>query len=463
MVFSSMIFLWIFLPFVFCVNLFAKTKISNYILLISSLFFYAWGEIEYLFLLIISIFANWLFAKALCEIKERKVVLAIGIIFNLFFLCQYKYLAFFVRMINDIFQVKVLNEVDSYLPIGISFYTFQAISFLVDIYRKDVDKQPTFINTALYIAFFPQLIAGPIVKYKDINQQIDSRQISSEKFAVGFRRFIYGLGKKVIISNVLGMCVDNAYANDVLLMDSRMIWIASLSYTMQIYYDFSGYSDMAIGLGGMFGFDIPENFNYPYLSKSIREFWRKWHISLSTWFKEYVYIPLGGNRKGHIRTYINLVIVFFLTGLWHGANYSYIVWGLYHGLFSIVERRGLNKYLERHNFISWLYCFCVVNIGWVLFRVEDVSLGFQMIKRMLLFWKYNDVHIGINNYIDIKVYVMLLFGILGMGIIQRYTPKRIVDKWKNSILETVYCMLVLILCLASLAANTYNPFIYFQF
>lgn len=307
------------------------------------------------------------------------------------------------------------------------------------------------------------MIAGPIVKYKDINKQIKERNITWINAADGFKRFIYGLSKKTLISNVLGLCADTVFSYHVTVIDYKMAWIGALAYTFQIYYDFSGYSDMAIGLGKMFGFTIPENFNYPYLSRSITEFWRRWHISLGSWFREYVYIPLGGNKGSKIKTYINLVIVFFLTGLWHGAHFKFIVWGLYHGFFSIIERLGLKKILDKSKILSALYCFLIVMFGWVIFRADDTVLGIGYIAHMLLTWKHSDINIPIQDYLDAKTVFCGICAILGMGLLKAVIPDRLAEKWKDSVVEAIYCVILLILCLASIASDTYNPFIYFQF
>lgn len=320
------------------------------------------------------------------------------------------------------------------------------------------------MNVALYISFFPQLIAGPIVKYRDINKQIENRYVLWTDVSDGFKRFIYGLGKKVLIANTLGMCADIIYAYDITSIDCKTAWIGALAYTFQIYYDFSGYSDMAIGLGRMFGFRISENFDHPYMSKSISEFWRRWHISLGSWFKEYVYIPLGGNRKGNIRTYANLILVFFLTGLWHGADLSFIIWGFYHGFFSIIERLGIRKALEKLKILPVIYTFFVVNVGWVLFRANDTITGLRFIARMLLPWRHQELQNIITcNYMDSKTIFMFFCAVIGMGFINRFTPKQLKNYWNGSIVEAFYCVIVLLLCLASVASDTYNPFIYFQF
>lgn len=461
MVFSSGVFLLVFLPITFIVNLFLSTKQSNIWLLIASLLFYAWGEPFFVFLMILSIIVNWLVGMGIgkCEGKLKSLILTLGIVFDLGFLGYYKYAGFAVSLLNRLAHHEIMSVPQIALPIGISFFTFQAISYIVDVYRKDTEYSKSVVNVALYIAFFPQLIAGPIVKYRDINQQIEKRQANWVKVSNGFRRFIYGLAKKVLISNVLGLCVDTIYSNDLSFIDYKVAWIGALAYTFQIYYDFSGYSDMAIGLGKMFGFDILENFNYPYVSKSISEFWRRWHISLGSWFREYLYIPLGGNRKGEIRTYINLCIVFFLTGLWHGANLTFVFWGLYHGFFRIIERLGFDKWLKKHNVLATIYCFLVVNFGWVIFRSTSIINSLRYLARMILPFKYNNSTLEMYTFLNLKVVFIGVVAILGAGCV----PKKIVDKWKNSIPEAIYCVVLLILCLASIASNTYNPFIYFQF
>lgn len=461
MVFSSGVFLLVFLPITFIVNLFLSTKQSNIWLLIASLLFYAWGEPFFVLLMILSIIVNWLVGMGIAksEGKLKRLILTLGIVFDLGFLGYYKYAGFVVSLLNRIVHHEIMSVPQIALPIGISFFTFQAISYIVDVYRKDTEYSKSVVNVALYIAFFPQLIAGPIVKYRDINKQIEKRKVNWVKVSDGFKRFIYGLAKKVLISNVLGLCVDTIYSNDLSFTDYKVAWIGALAYTFQIYYDFSGYSDMAIGLGKMFGFDILENFNYPYVSKSISEFWRRWHISLGSWFREYLYIPLGGNRKGEIRTYINLCIVFFLTGLWHGANLTFVFWGLYHGFFRIIERLGFEKWLKKRNVLATIYCFLVVNFGWVIFRSTSIINSLRYLARMILPFKYNNSTIEMYTFLNLKVVFIGVVAILGAGCV----PKKIAKKWRGSILEAIYCVFLLILCLASIASNTYNPFIYFQF
>lgn len=459
-----MIFLWVFLPVVFVVNFILPKQLSNLFLLLASLFFYAWGEPVMVLLMVASIIVNWLVGYGIDRFEaQKKWILLLGIVFDLGALGYYKYAGFFAKVVNDVTGSSLLQVKQIALPIGISFFTFQAMSYIVDVYRKDTEASKSPINVALYISFFPQLIAGPIVRYHDINEQIKARSITSEKVATGFRRFVYGLGKKVLISNVLGACADTLYGYDLSQTGTLMAWIGALMYTFQIYYDFSGYSDMAIGLGKMFGFDIQENFNYPYLSKSLSEFWRRWHISLGQWFREYVYIPLGGNRKGVAWTYINLAIVFFLTGLWHGANYTFIVWGIFHGFFRLIERAGLEKSLQKSKVLSHVYLFLLVNFGWVLFRSDTISIAIGRIGRMLDPWATVDETISTWQYLNSKTLVIFAIAVLGCGILQSIAPKRLAEKWKNSVPEVLFCTVILFLTIAALAGDTYNPFIYFQF
>lgn len=364
MLFSSMTFLWVFLPCVFLIHLVLKPCYQNVFLMLASLLFYAWGEPAYLVLMLLSIFVNWVLGLAIEKFAaSKKIWLIASIVFNLAVLGYYKYYDFLAESINHLLGRDLLPIAGISLPIGISFFTFQIMSYVIDLYRGEYRAQKNIVHLALYISFFPQLIAGPIVRYKDINEQIEHRTLSVEKTVYGLRRFTYGLGKKVLISNVLAECVDTIYGNPISEIGTTTAWVAALLYTFQIYYDFSGYSDMAIGLGKMFGFDFLENFNYPYLSGSIHEFWQRWHISLGTWFREYVYFPLGGNRKGKVRTYINLIIVFLLTGTWHGASWNFIFWGAYHGFFQILERLGLERLLKKTKVLKYLYAFLVVVVG----------------------------------------------------------------------------------------------------
>ncbi len=463
MVFSSSIFLWGFLPIVFIINYFIQPKYSNGFLLIASLVFYAWGEPYFVFLMMFMILFNWLIGMGIDKCANRKMALAAGILIDLIILGYCKYAAFGIEVLHRLLGKEIFSIPQIRLPIGISFFTFQAISYIVDVYRKETKAQKKIINVALYISFFPQLIAGPIVKYRDINEQIEKREITCEGVGGGYRRFVYGLAKKVLISNILGKSADSIFALEITNINGIMAWAAALLYTFQIYYDFSGYSDMAIGLGEMFGFHIPENFSFPYLSSSIQEFWRRWHISLSSWFKEYVYIPLGGNRKGRIRTYVNLFVVFFLTGLWHGASFSFIIWGLYHGFFSILERPGWKKILDKSRWISWLYCFLVVNFGWVIFRLNYLKKSLLFIMKMIMPWNWDSGLHSLWEYVDIKTIFVFLCAAAGCGILQRLCSVKVAEWWKNSKIEFVCCTFMLIFSIAAIVSDTYNPFIYFQF
>jgi alginate O-acetyltransferase complex protein AlgI len=468
MVFSSMTFLWVFLPIVFVATmLLRKIKLQNICLLITSLFFYAWGEPRYVFLMIFSIFMNWLFGMLIDRFDARKkLFLVLDIICNLALLGYFKYTDFAIVTIDRLFHADIPVAGIS-LPIGISFFTFQAMSYVIDLYRGKYKVQRNILNLALYISFFPQLIAGPIVQYKDIDDQIEDRVVSVEKVASGFRRFAYGLGKKVIISNLVAVASDNLFHMDVANMTGAMAWCAALFYTLQIYYDFSGYSDMAIGLGRIFGFEFLENFNYPYISGSIREFWRRWHISLSSWFRDYVYIPLGGNRKGTFRTYLNNVIVFFLTGLWHGAAWNFVLWGMYHGFFIIIERLGLGRVLKKSRVISHIYAMFVVAIGWVFFNVTSVHHGVSIVARMLLPWRYTESLKTFGELVSLQSWLAVIAGIIGCGILQTVfahgAQRKIADWWKGSAAEGVWLAVVVAVSIVLLANNTYNPFIYFRF
>lgn len=464
MVFSSLIFIWMFLPVVFIGYIILPDRFKNITLLFVSLIFYAWGEPKYIVLMICSIFINYIIGLLMDRYEnKKKQILIIGVTLNIAILGYFKYFNFLIDIIN-LFIKQDLTLLDISLPIGISFFTFQILSYIIDLYRGQYKAQKNIVNLALYISFFPQLIAGPIVRYKDINQQLDSRQQTLEQIAAGIRRFIYGLGKKVIIANTVAQCVDKIYAIDYVGISGATAWIGAMCYMLQIYYDFSGYSDMAIGLGKMFGFEFLENFNYPYLSASIQEFWQRWHISLGTWFREYLYIPIGGNRKGVSRTYINLLIVFIVTGLWHGASFNFILWGLYHGLLQIIERVGLSNILKKHKVIAHLYVFITVIFGWVLFRAEGLTQAIGMIKRMVLPWEYKEDVLVMGSIFGNKTLLIVLIGILGCGLFQYVVKKiRLAEKWKNSYLEMVYCAMVFVLCIVMLAGNTYNPFIYFRF
>ena len=466
MVFSSMVFLWIFLPIVMAVYFIIPKKFisaKNIVLLIASLLFYAWGEPVYVLLMLLSILFNYSMGILLYKLDCKKLILVIDILGNLLVLGYYKYYDFLIDSINGIFGTEIPLK-DIALPIGISFFTFQILSYIIDLYRGEIELQKNPINLALYISFFPQLIAGPIVKYHDISKALESREQSLEQVSEGVRRFIYGFAKKVLIANVLARTVDNIYALDISDVTSTFAWVAAVFYMLQIYYDFSGYSDMAIGLGKIFGFNFNENFNYPYMSWSIKEFWRRWHISLSSWFRDYLYIPLGGNRKGAVRTYINLIIVFFVTGLWHGAGYTFILWGLFHGLFSILERTPWGKVVEKIKPLGFIYSTFVVLMGWVLFRADTIQMALEMYRRMFGFGQYTESTYVWQEIMYNRSIATAVAAVLGCGFVQAILKKTGLDKkLKDSYLEIVWLVIILLLSIASLAANSYNPFIYFRF
>lgn len=464
MVFSSFVFLWIFFPIVFIQYFIIRDELKNVFLLAASLLFYAWGEPVYILLMLCSILINYAAGLLIAKYAAyKKYVLIVDIIINIGLLGYFKYFSFLVEIISTLTGVvPELPEIT--LPIGISFYTFQILSYIIDLYRGQCKVQKNIINLALYISFFPQLIAGPIVKYRDINDQLSNRKCTLDKIAEGIRRFIYGLGKKVIIANVVAKCVDTVYALDLSDITGALAWGSAVLYALQIYYDFSGYSDMAIGLGKIFGFEFQENFRYPYLSTSVQEFWQRWHISLGTWFKEYLYIPLGGNRNGKIRTYCNLFIVFLITGLWHGANYNFILWGGMYGAFQIIERMGLKNFLAKHKIFAHIYMALIFIFGWVLFRADNLKQAAGIIKRMLVPWRYMESTFISAKIFENKTLLVILLGIFGCGIIQLLLRKlNLNEKLKNSYIEIVYCGMVFVLCIVALAGNNYNPFIYFRF
>ena len=467
MVFSSMTFLWVFLPLLLVFYYLAHPAMKNYVLLVFSLVFYAWGEPRYIFLMIISIVVNYamgILLNSRTSKRARVLVLISAIIFNVGLLGYYKYSGFLVDNINKLFGTSIKAKALT-LPIGISFYTFQIMSYIIDLYRKEIKVQKNVFNLALYISFFPQLIAGPIVKYKDVDEQIRKRNVTLDSFVAGTKRFIYGLSKKTLIANTMAIVADRVFDSDVSGISTSLAWVGAISYSLQIYYDFSGYSDMAIGLGKMFGFEFAENFNLPYKSKSITEFWRRWHISLSTWFKEYIYIPLGGNRKGKIRTYINLWIVFIVTGIWHGAAWTFLAWGLFHGFFIFVERLGLKKLLDKCHVINHVYALFVVNFGWVIFRSNGLKNSLRFIKRMII---PEDIKASINIYslVSKKFIVVLIAAVLLSCIIQSVygiVKNNGVVKKIVMVCEPLVIIALWLLCIMSLVSNTYNPFIYFRF
>ena len=492
MLFSSMIFLWVFLPIVIIINYSfnliisdenTRVHVKNIFLLIASLFFYAWGGIYFLCIMIFSILINFTGGYLVSRIEsgsKRKFILFITILLNLLMLGYFKYFNMLVIIIEQIlakndtqtFWINILSMrgtgalhfKEVVLPIGISFFTFQAMSYVIDVYRGDAKTQKNIFDFGLYVALFPQLIAGPIVRYMDVAEQINYRRESTIKFAHGIKRFCYGLGKKVIFANTFALVVDNIYALDLSRIGAVLAILLTISYALQIYYDFSGYSDMAIGLGLMFGFRFRENFNYPYTAFSITDFWRRWHISLSTWFKEYVYIPLGGNRCGLFRTCLNLMIVFLLTGIWHGANFTFIIWGLAYGIIQVIEKLFLLKFLNwnKLKIINVIYVLVIATTLFVVFRCDNIFDALTIFKQ----YSTLESDYSILTYISMKFIIILILGILFTGVFQRsFIP--IYNKLRNfTIVNVVDALLqfsILAYSILSIADGTYNPFIYFQF
>ncbi len=474
MVFSSILFLWALFPVILVIYYLPlprskaehRLKFQNFMLVVFSLFFYAWGEPKYIFLMLFSVLINFSFGLLIEQKKQKSLLLAFCVAANLLLLGYFKYFNFFVEIWNQLAGSTAQLSVKTVaLPIGISFYTFQALSYVVDVYRGENRAQKSFLYMILYISFFPQLIAGPIVKYHDIEQQIEDRRVTPDDFCYGIKRFIFGLGKKVILSNTFAEVVDLAFAYHPANLSRRLLWGTAILYMLQIYFDFSGYSDMAIGLGKMFGFSFQENFLLPYTATSIRDFWRKWHVSLSSWFREYVYIPLGGNRKGTVRTYINLIAVFFLTGIWHGAGWTFIIWGFYHGFFNILERCFLGKWMGkgRWNILEHIYTLFVVLIGWVIFRAPTFSYALDYIRYMFV---PHECMLQAERFFSTKVTLYMIIGILGSGIVQsllRQKNFRFAADSRISLAGMAGYMAVMWLSLMLLVNNTYNPFIYFRF
>lgn len=476
MLFSSIVFLGFFLPVVLIVYyVIPSIKYRNCVLLVSSLLFYAWGEPKFVLLMIISIIFNFSMGIFISERKSRKKILIFSIIVNLIVLFIFKYLGFTCEIINvfiNSLHLRPLTVLNLILPIGISFYTFQEISYLVDVYRNPGLVQKNVLNLGLYITFFPQLIAGPIVRYHDINYQIENRRENIADFSKGLERFIVGLSKKVILANNFALVCDAIYDSSFTSYGTLAAWIAAISYALQIYYDFSGYSDMAIGIAKLFGFDLLENFDYPYSASSITDFWKRWHISLTNFFRDYVYIPLGGNRNGKTRTVLNRFFVFLLTGLWHGASFNFIFWGLAHGTSMVLERQ--TKINERKNVILRIgyrvFTLFVIIFLWVLFRnetKETVKIWLKMLGinyNIFLSSVHKDKVLPLMFfYVDTKFYILTFFGLIFSF---PWWKKISFLKEKFVAVKVIKCICLVILlwiCFSFLASNTYNPFIYFRF
>lgn len=476
MVFSSVIFLCLFLPIVLGgYYLLPKREAKNLWLIAASLLFYAFSGLWYVLLLLFSVFCNYL---AGLFVSGRKGVLYVAVAVNLGVLGVFKYLTFLVRTVNQLPGVAIAVP-SIVLPVGISFFTFQGLSYVIDVYRNERLKSTRFRDVLLYIALFPQLVAGPIVRYEDVADEIKSRRHTLEQLANGLRRFIIGLSKKLMIADVCGSVVTLIYSAKSSALDSRTAWLAAVCYLIQIYFDFSGYSDMAIGLGLCFGFHFKENFNYPYISTSIQEFWRRWHISLSTWFREYLYIPLGGNRKGKAKTYRNKLMVFFCTGLWHGANWTFIIWGLWHGFFIVAEdaakklfglgKHGKNRRNPVETVLKHLYTLLVVLIGFVIFRADNMGQAFSMIGAMFSGIRASaQTGLLLAQCLTPLTMFALLFGLVGSTPVLPMVCRKAEQQTGSvyvclRVLSYVGALILLLVDILHLSAASYVPFIYFQF
>ncbi|NLO35406.1 MAG: MBOAT family protein [Clostridiaceae bacterium] len=474
MVFSSPTFLFLFLPIVWLLHLIAPRRWRNLLLLLASLVFYGWGEPVFVLVMLLSCLVNYGLARGLsadhvtAEAQKRKAVLVLAIIFNIGLLAVFKYADFLVYSLNNLFSLAI-PQPGIPLPIGISFFTFQALSYVIDVYRQETPVQKRLDSLMLYIAFFPQLIAGPIVKYHDIADQIDARTITVQKTSEGIRRFIVGLGKKLLLANTFGRVADQVFSLLPAELSFAVSWLGAFCYLLQIYFDFSGYSDVAIGLGHVFGFSFKENFRYPYQAENMQDFWRRWHISLSTWFREYLYIPLGGNRNGQWRTGINRVIVFFITGLWHGAGWTFIIWGLYHGFFLLLESYRLIRTDWLWRPLRHVYTILVVLVGFVLFRSEHLVQAGAFLRSMFLsFAASGDTAARLLQEAATPGFLILLpvaFVLtlpIGPWLHRRLAHARLPQPLLDGC-SLLLALLVLYLCLLSLSAADYNPFIYFRF
>lgn len=473
MVFSSAIFLFAFLPIVFLIYFtIPSIKLKNALLIIASLIFYAFGEPVYVFLMIASTVFNYAFGRLLGENSKnkknekiyRKAILILAVVLNIGMLAVFKYTGFIVTSINDICQT-AFKVPEIVLPIGISFFTFQALSYVIDVYRDEKLEQKSFFRLLLYISFFPQLIAGPIIRYHDIDSQIESRTINADKIVYGIQRFIPGLAKKMLLANGMGLIADNVFALNIGEYSFLVAWVGAICYTLQIYYDFSGYSDMAIGLASMFGFDFKENFDHPYCAMGLKDFWRRWHISLSTWFKEYVYIPLGGNRKGKFRTELNKMIVFLLTGIWHGANWTFVLWGIFHGVINVLEDTLIPIRKIKLKVVKNIYTWIVVITAFVIFRADTVTKGFDMLNAMYTNFSLDKVSISfiMEQFSFYNVFIMLV-AVLFSYPLRSFIVQKLGKENKCIVIAGyVGSILLLVICILSLASAAYNPFIYFRF
>lgn len=468
MVFSSIVFLFTFLPITLILYYISPRKMKNVVLLLISLIFYAWGEPVYVFLMMFTTIFDYLIGLLINKYRRNKIkskrIFIFAVLVNLGILGFFKYYGFLIENINSIFSLNI-GYYQLPLPIGISFYTFQTLSYIIDIYLGKVKVQKSLISFGLYVTMFPQLVAGPIVRYTDIDYQLKYRTHRMNKFGEGVDRFIQGLSKKVLLANNIGMIFTSIQQYDVSEISVLTAWLAIAAYTLQLYFDFSGYSDMAIGLGKMLGFDFIENFNYPYISKSVTEFWRRWHISLGSWFREYVYIPLGGNRCSTIFQLRNLFVVWFLTGLWHGADWNFILWGLYYGLILVIEKSLLKDILARTpSFIQRIYTMVLVMVGWTFFGIESIQKSLEYIKVMFLINGNKIIDSTFVYYLRTNLILLIILILCSTPIVSKAFKKITKNgKMKGVALAVIVQFVLLFLSIAYLVNETYNPFLYFRF
>jgi alginate O-acetyltransferase complex protein AlgI len=468
-VFSTFEFLFFFLPVTVLLYYLVPARFRNAVLFLVSLLFYAWGEPRYIFIMLFSTFFDYCNGRLLERFDDRewvrKLILVCSVTVNLGLLCFFKYTDFAIENVNALFSTSIA-ALNLALPIGISFYTFQTLSYTIDVYRRKVSVQHNIIDFGMYICLFPQLIAGPIVRYSDIETQIKNRQVDADQIWQGLLRFVVGLGKKVLLANQIGALWSEISASPDNL-PALSAWIGTLAFTFQIYFDFSGYSDMAIGLGKMFGFQFPENFDHPYQSENVTEFWRRWHMTLGSWFREYLYIPLGGNRKGLARLLLNLLVVWFLTGLWHGAGWNFILWGVYYFVLIACEKLFLLKLLKKiPRIFRWLYAMACVLFGWVLFACDDMTMLGSYCKAL-----FGQSGGGVSS---MSLYYLLTYGVMFLILAVGSTelPRNLWNRWLTRkersaglvfALQVLFLVAVLFLTIAFLAADSYNPFLYFRF
>ena len=466
MVFSSIVFLYIFLPIMLLIYFIVPSKLKNGVMILASLVFFAWGEIRYIFIMLILAVMDFICGKKITKYqnnKKKKIFfLMINVVVNLGILFFFKYADFIITNINNLtgFSIPLLNIP---LPIGVSFNTFQSLSYIIDVYRGTVKCEKSFYNYLTYTTLFPQIIAGPIVRYETVDEELETKNISMDNFSAGMKRFIIGLGKKVLIANSVGALWNTIETENYIELSMLFAWVGIIAFALQIYFDFSGYSDMAIGLAQIFGMKFDENFNYPYISKSITEFWRRWHITLGSWFKDYVYIPLGGNRKGLAIQIRNILIVWFLTGAWHGASWNFILWGVYFGIILTLEKLFLLKFLEKlPKIIRHIYSIVVILISWVIFAFEDLSKVMEYIKAMFIntnLWD-SEAFYYLQNY----GFIICIGVICSIPVWKKLKEK--IDSKNSKTLEVITSfgyVAILVLSTASLVTNSFNPFLYFRF